>query len=127
MRKYILMLLLAVVSNSAIAEWIWISRTGKDNTYIDPATIRKDGNRVKMWSMWSLLNAQIAKGNPYKSIKEQSEYDCKEDQSRVLYLTFHSENMGVGNVVYTISKPNKWEPVVPGSAVEVQWKIACGK
>ncbi len=52
MHKAILMILLAVVSSSVMAEWILYGYGNKKEVeitvYADPATIRKSGNTVKM-------------------------------------------------------------------------------
>jgi hypothetical protein len=48
MRKLILILLLAVLSSSAMAEWIKVGANDNSTIYADPATIRKEGNMVKM-------------------------------------------------------------------------------
>jgi len=129
MRKAILMMLLAVVSGSAVAEWVVVGRTETRTVYIDPATIRKAGNRVKMWSLDDALNKvdYVAGVKPFMSTKEQVEYDCKEEQSRTLYIYFHSGNMGGGEVVYVQSDIGEWTPVAPGSIGNTLLRIACGK
>ena len=94
MHKVVLMMLLAVVSSSAMAEWIKIGSTSMaDQTvtyYADPATIRKSGNMVKMWNLSDFKSAKDAgNGNIYMSTKAQYEFDCKEEQTRLLYLISH--------------------------------------
>jgi hypothetical protein len=53
MRKYVLTLLLAVVSSSAIAEWVLIEVDEKQKAYADPASIHKivKDDKSVMWSM----------------------------------------------------------------------------
>lgn len=51
MRKIILMLLLTVVSNSAMAEWVLVGGDYAVTYYVDPTTIHKSGNFVRMWDM----------------------------------------------------------------------------
>jgi hypothetical protein len=48
MRKPILMMLLAVVSSSAAAEWVELGSNEISTAYSDPATIRRNGDMVKM-------------------------------------------------------------------------------
>jgi len=51
MKKLLLILILAIVSSSAIAEWFEVDtrrRVGL-TAYADPTTIRKSGNKVEMW------------------------------------------------------------------------------
>lgn len=132
MRKAILMMLLAVVSSSAMAEWVVVTRSenGANTVYVDPATIRKAGNKVKMWELfdYKTMQAQVSnRGLPYMSSKSRSEYDCKEEQSRTLASSYHGENMGGGGVIYTDDEPGKWRPVSPESINEALWELACGK
>lgn len=133
MRKIILMLLLAVLSNSAMARWVAVSQIGDENgsitIYADPATIQKAGNMVKMWSMHDRNIA--AKGSNRKlhlSAKSQDEFDCKEEQIRTISFFVYPKNMGRGKAVSSGSNLNKnWKHVPPGSVLETLWKIACGK
>ena len=119
-------MLLAVVSNNSRAEWVSVSRSGDTVVYVDISTYRKDGDKVKMWI---LQDSKIAKPTlpAYMSSKEQMEFDCKDEQSRALYRSFHSENMGAGETVHISPDPMQWEPIVPESIREVLWKLACGK
>ena len=129
MRKVILMLLLAVVSSSAMAEWVAAGSGESSITYADPATISKAGNIVKMWWLDDFKKADTAaNGKAYMSMKGQDEFDCKREQSRQLNFSFYAEHMGAGEMVYneTLKHP-KWYPVSPGSAGDTLWKIACGK
>lgn len=123
--------LLAGVSSSVAAEWVEIggASEGGMTVYADPATIRKAGNMVKMWSLFDFEKSRVgATGkHVYMSAKGQDEYDCNEDQSRTLYSSRHSGNMGKGKVVYSDADPDRWEPVPPQSVIGALWKFACGK
>ena len=128
MRKAILIMLLAGVSSNAAAEWVEVGSSEKTTVYVDPATIRRAGNLVKMWNLIDLKTATLTAGSkPYTSQMTQAEFDCKEEQWRRLYFSWHSGNMTRGEIVYSDSNPGTWEPVPPGSATEVLWKFACGK
>ena len=129
MRKTIFMMLLAVVSSSAVAEWVNVgeSRAQTATIYVDPATIHKDGNKVEMWILFDLKKAEVSFGSPYMSRKRQAEFDCMMGQVRSLSVSFHSDNMGEGNVVNNESDSGDWLPALPGSVVEKVWRIACGK
>jgi hypothetical protein len=51
MKKLLLSLMLAIVSSSAVAEWVFVAETEEEDFstfYADPVTIRKSGNNVKM-------------------------------------------------------------------------------
>ena len=130
MHKTILIMLLAVVSSSAMAEWVVIGTDEKTTYYVYSSSIRKSGNKVKMWVLFDYR--MVRNDNPYilsKSAKSQQEYDCKEEKSRVLFYSHYTENMGQGDS-RTVEKrilPADWDPIMPESMGESFWKYACGK
>lgn len=126
MRRVILMLLLAVASRSAAAEWIEIGSNDRTVLYFDPSTIRASGTMAKMWDVMDFKKAQSEKGSEYYlSSKSQRGYDCKEERWRFLFFTQHARNMADGAVVGTLNTPRPWEPVSPETVAEALWKKAC--
>ena len=130
MRQTILMLLLAAATGSAVADWVKVAAVGgvANTLYADPVTIRKAGNKVKMWSLVDHQTALADSfGKAHASEKVQWEHDCKEEQQRMLaYVTF-AENMGKGKTVFSDPQPGKWSPVAADAPEKALWKIACGK
>ncbi len=126
MHKAILMMLLAAVSSSAMAEWVKVDEDKLVAAYADPTTIRKNGDKVKMWALWDYSTAQEGGSKPYMSVRIQNEYNCKEETIRQIFATSFSGNMAGG---HTINRQGgrKWEPVVPRTFGETLWKFACGK
>jgi hypothetical protein len=49
--KKLLLILMLVVSSSAMAEWVWVGKSEGFTTYVDPTTVRKSGNKVKLWRL----------------------------------------------------------------------------
>jgi hypothetical protein len=131
MKKPLLILMLAVVSSSAVAEWVEVdtSRRVGLTAYADPTTIRKSDNKVEMWVLYDYKTARTNATKPYMSIKGQWRYDCKKEQQQPIYEILISENMGKGEVIgKSIYKESvKWLPVSPESVGMVYWKLACGK
>ncbi len=126
MHKAILMMLLAVVSSNAMAEWVKVSEDKLVTVYADPTTIRKIGDKVKMWALWDYSTAPEGDSKPYMSVRIQNEYNCKEETDRQIYATTFSGNMAEGN---TIGRQGgkKWRPIAPRTFGETLWKFACGK
>lgn len=127
MRKVILMMLLTVVSNSAMAELVNVGSNENTSIYVDTATIRRAGNLATMWHLTDFRIANKDMGEAYLSTRDQFEYDCKEPKSRRRASSQHSSNMGKGTVVYSDTYTSKWKPVPPDSGVEILWKFACIK
>ena len=125
--KAVLTVLLAVVSSSAMAEWVEIGSDETITIYADPATIHRQGNKVKMWDLGDFKIAEKFGDKSYMSVKQQQEYDCKRRKLRVLLATCYSENMGKGETICSNNKPRHWEPVLPVSFDESMWEIACKK
>ncbi len=130
MYKAILMMLLAVVSSSAMAEWVYVTATGTKaeaeafTAYADPATIRKTGNRVKMWSLYDYKMVQEP---GVISAKQKNEYNCKKKQSRQLFLSAYSGHMTDGETVLIHNEPDDhWKRAPLGSVLEAVLEFACG-
>lgn len=135
MRVIVLVLLVMVlvrVSGVVAAEWVALGNAGSGDDYYDiyvnPGTIRKSGNMVKIWSMLDFKTTRVVPGRPSLSVKLQTESDCTNARLRFLYHTRHSGNMGKGNVVSNDDGvPGNWSSVPPASINESLWKYACGK
>ena len=131
MKRLLLGLTLLVTATAASAGWTDVGSTG-DGTdefihYVDRATIRRNGNFVKMWDLMDFKKVQTVAGDSFLSSKSQSEYDCKEKKWRLLSFTWFDGKMGRGKVVVSDGDPGKWRPIRPRSFPETMWKIACGK
>jgi hypothetical protein len=126
MRKFIVMILLSIVSCSAMAEWTKIGSTSDMTYYGDPSTIRKKGNLIKMWVLTDYKTFQETRGGKIKSMKNQEEYDCNEEQFRIVYVSSYFEGMGEGGVAENGEGSGKWLPIAPFSVGASKWKFACG-
>ncbi len=122
------MLALTVISTHTMAEW---TRVGESNSkggftaYADLASIRKAGDRAKMWALFDYRIVQKVSGVEFLSEKIRREYDCKEKQMRKLAFSLFSWNMEGGDLVRSYSQPQKWEAIASGSIDEMEWDIAC--
>ena len=130
MNKLLIAALLAVFSTSVLAEWTEVGGGDTYISYADLSTIRKSGDKVKMWNLFDYKVVQIDKddGTRYLSQAFQEAYDCKEETARVLAFNWYSKNMGAGKAVYTSGAMHEEpRPVSPGSVLEALFKLACGK
>jgi hypothetical protein len=128
MTRLVLVTLLLLSSAPAYAEWVEIAATDYGMTvYVDPDTIRHEGDLVKMWELFDFKTTQNIGIGLFMSRKDQREYDCTKKRYRVLTFTQFSGNMGSGKVGYSNSDGSNWAPVEPESAAQGLWKVACGK
>jgi hypothetical protein len=132
MMKKILILLLLMISTNVFAEWLRFADNddGNETVYVDLETIKRKGNKVKMWNLFDFKTAKISPldNRSYLSQLSLNEYDCEEETNRTLDFYFYSGNMRGGEVVASQSNI-KQEPtaILPGSMGEGLFKIACGK
>ena len=114
---WLLITLLVLSSGPVYAGWMLTS--GDDEAgmtvYVDPDTIRRKGNLAKMWQLYDYKTVQTVAGDSLLSMKRFNEYDCTEARTRTLGYTWFSGNMGSGNVVYSTTEVQQWEPVVSRS------------
>lgn len=132
MRKFILMLLLAVVSGNAMAEWIKVGTTADTNItfYVNLATIHKKSGVVKLWVLQDYPVKQdnyVDEGKPSLSTKVLAQFQCEEEQLRLLAAVSYLEQMGNGDIVANINVHSDWRAVLPDSTWDSIMKIACGK
>ncbi len=113
--------MLAIVSSSAIAEWVEVGTNDyhasiEITAYADPTSIRKVGDIVKMRTRVGYKPVEMVDGKKQKSIIakaisvewSQGEYDCK-------------------NIQFRAEISYEWTPVTPDSIDDKLWKYACGK
>lgn len=125
MRRVILTLLLAMASSSAMAEWTETESNDEFTAYASFSSIRKTGDTVKMWTLYSYSIPHELDENTYTSSKALYEFDCKTNQARMQAFSIHSGKMGDGNVLYHDTAIGGWEPLMAGSANEARWQALC--
>ncbi len=119
----ILPCLLALVAAPAWAEWVMVDKNDEATFYIDPATIRKDGNLRRVWELQNLKQHD----NGVISWRALKEYDCKEERSRTLTASIHSEPMAGGKVLHMNDAASPWSYIAPGTFSAIYLKHACAK
>ncbi len=136
MKKF---LLLALMLSPAFAHAEWIEIDTGDSirevyVYVDSAAIRRKGDVFNFWTMWDFTSAQSdMPGAPYRSAKSQQEINCAAGQSRTLTLSFHAEQMALGDVVFTYAFDGTarefdraWKPIAPNTFFSEIFKAICG-
>ena len=126
---WLLLTLLVLSSGPVYAGWVLTS--GDDEVglkvYVDPDSIRRKENLVKMWQLYDYKTVQTVAGDSLLSIKRYNEFDCSEERTRMLAYTWFAGNMATGKVVYSTPDEQQWEPVVPRTINHTLWKVACNK
>ena len=116
-----------------MADWVQVGSNANFASFADPASIRKEGikamegSKAKMLSLIDYTTEMRKSVKTYASIKVQHEFDCRQEQVRILYSSIYSGHMGNGAEVESKFLPESWRPVSVHSVEEVLWKVACGK
>lgn len=131
MTRLILSATLALSSLPAYGEWVEVTANVEagQTVYIDPDSIRRNGDIAQMSALYDSKTKQSAVGSAYLSRKVKNEYDCVQEMRRMLGVIEYSGNMASGTVVHMtspLSPPGKWVPARAGLG-ETLLKIACGK
>jgi hypothetical protein len=126
--KKLTLLLLLIVSTNVLSDWTEIVDNTDLTSYIDFETIKRKGNKVKMWSLFDYKTVQKFKNYRYLSQVSRMEYDCEEETRRQLDFYWYSGNMRQSEIV--VSQTNIKDEsisVIPGSIDVSFLKVACGK
>src|SRR5258706_579807 len=80
---------LALVSGEARSDWIYYSTNDNGDFYTDPGTVRRNGKITKLWTLLDQKNVDKIFGKDYLSSKSQFEFNCNEEQSRLVYILYY--------------------------------------
>ena len=120
---------LAAVSATAAAE-VWLETSQHDDyvAYGDPSSIQRQGDIVKMSSMFDYKNPRRdIPGKTYLSTKRRFEYDCKNRRARAIAGSAYAKHKAEGEILASDSSKYNWTAVVADSADDYLLKFACKK
>lgn len=127
MKRYIFLIAL-LAPTIAQAEWVKLASAGEGEVtvYVDPTTIKREGNVVEFSALFDYATVRTLSGAPFQSATMQDEIDCAGKQSRTLAVSSHSEPMAGGHIVSTATGGYvPWTPIAPQSIVAAIFKFVC--
>ncbi len=133
MTRLLLITLLVLSHGPVYAKWVAVEKNNQlselQTVYIDPASIRREGNLVTLWQLTDFVWMQ---GGPratprFLSTTTHKQFDCVTMRLRLLSFTEFSHRMGIGIADDGYVDKDYWLPVEPESMNQVLWKVACGK
>ena len=115
--------------SNGMAEWLKYAGNDEETHYYMPESIRILDDKAKVWALVDFKSVKTLDTYRYLSGKVQHQFDCQEEQSKLLYSTFYSENMGEGDVVLQVNLlPHaNWAPIIPETMLELLYKRACSR
>jgi hypothetical protein len=114
--------MLSVASASAGWDTVYVTKTAVH--YVDPESIRKEGDFRKVLTLQD-LKVQGKRGE--HSMRALMEYDCKNKRVRPISATAHRGQMATGEILVTISTPSKWISIAPESAFNTTLRHVCAQ
>jgi len=129
-KLWLLIAVLLLSVGPVYAEWVRVEKNDQAEmtVYVDPDTIRRNGDVVELWALLDFKRIQTEPGHAYLSAKAHREIDCTEERIRLLALAAFSGNMGSGEVVYRYSDSNdQGISVEPGSVAESLFNFVCNE
>lgn len=105
-------------------EWIEVYATDFGTFYVDPTTIRKEGNLRTAWTIQNYKQRDTAGAI---STRTTEAFDCTNERYKFFAFTRYSEPMGKGKTVSSVEEPGDWKELPPDSAAEAILKIACAQ
>ncbi|TKS60034.1 MAG: hypothetical protein EWM72_01719 [Nitrospira sp.] len=139
MKRLLLITLSLLSSGPVYAEWVAIEKEyqspGLQTVYIDPDTIRREGNLVTIWQLtdyvWMQGNAGFGRfgldPSRFSSTKTHKQFDCVNKRLRLLAYAEFLRHMGTGRRNDGYVDKDNWLPVEPESINQALWKVACSK
>jgi hypothetical protein len=106
------------------AAWEKLVESDSVAHYINPSTIRKDGN---LRSVWYLQQPKQRDPSGVMSRRGLMEYDCKDQRYKFLSVSAYSEPMAGGETLGGTSSPGEWNFVPPNNVFGLILEIVCKK
>lgn len=117
---------LALLCSPAGAAWLHVDAHGGMRFLQNPETLRRSGDVVKVWELIDFRSTQMRPHlKPFRSIRIQMEYDCRDEVSRRVALSLHGGNLAQGEIVHDDTDYGIWRPVPPDTAAAALLKSAC--
>lgn len=123
-----LVILLLLLALPARAEFTKYHEDDEVVSYLDVASITRDGREVRMWILDDYRKPQndLENRKPYLSVKSQWTYDCARRLADVMMAFYHAEAMAQGPEMYSGAvNERQWDKVVPGSVGAAAFRVAC--
>ena len=126
--KRLLLILLLLPALPAYAEFTKYHEDEDVVSYLDAASITREGREVHMWILDDYRKPQndLENKKHYLSVKSQWTYDCTKRLSDVMMAFYYAEGMAQGAEVHSGAvNERQWDKVTPGSVGAAAFRVAC--
>ncbi len=105
-----------------------VAADGSWATYSTVHQMKRAGSQVTVWLRQEYAEPQAGDNGKYLSVVEKIQYDCAKDRARPLVVIYYGGNNIQGNEQSeeADAKTAVWNPIVPGTRDEFDYRWACG-
>ena len=126
---------LVATSGTPRADWSpgFTNGVMEATVYVDPFSVRKDGDLLKARVLSDFKAADTYLGVPYVSVSSLKEFDCKTSKVRTVRVSLYSGPMATGELVAPeLPVDSSWKPLTVGDStarttVLSMLSLVCGR
>jgi hypothetical protein len=125
--KFLVCLCLSTLSGFALAaDWVSLGLADHATYGIDRASIEKDGQLRRVWTMLDYREPQkSSQGKTYRSSRALMEMECAKHQVRTRSMSLYSGHHLSGEALTSEGIFDQWQAVTPNSPVATMLKLVC--
>jgi len=125
--KFLVCLCLSTLSGYALAsDWVSLGLADHATYGIDRASIEKDGQLRRVWTMLDYREPQkSSQGKTYRSSRALMEMECAKHQVRTRSMSLYSAQHLGGEALTSEGVFDQWQAVPPNSPVATMFKVVC--
>jgi len=120
--KKLLLTFLLLISPCSWAGWFNIIKDDKVSISLNDQIPWQSGNLVRGWT---IIDLSAPSDTGVLSYLALDEYDCKEQKSRIIQMTAHSEKQAAGRVIEKIPELDEWDHIPPTGSRKVLIDLFC--
>lgn len=104
-----------------------VAADGSWATYSTFHQMKRAGSQVTVWLRQEYAEPQAGDNGKYLSVVEKIQYDCAKDRARPLLVIYYAGNniQGSEQSEEADAKAAVWNPIVPGTRDEFNYRWAC--
>jgi hypothetical protein len=108
------------------SDWVSLGLADHATYGIDRASIEKDGQLRRVWTMLDYREPQkSSQGKTYRSSRALMEMECAKHQVRTRSMSLYSGQHLGGEALTSEGVFDKWQAVPPNSPVATMFKVVC--
>ncbi len=117
--------LLLWLSLPAHAQLMLLLQNQQYSVYVDGSSIRQDTPQVTLTVLHDWVAPHPIYTAYYLSSLTRQLFDCVQQQSRVLSVTYFEKNMRYGKIILRSDDPSVWQPIPSQGVTHQLWQRAC--